>query len=249
MKKTLGLLLFLLAGVLKLHAQARIAFGDGTKVQTLSKTVLRTEGIETELDVEVKNISPRDVRIRLEEIERTVSDSLYSFQVCLKSYDGDAACIPTPRGYVSEYKSIAPGALLEQFKVGLIHRQRSGSAVIRYRIVSESLEDTLTLTAQFTVENPTATLSTFSSPVYGIRAVGPNPAFETLSVEYALPPGVKNAVLEIYDLMGRAALKLPLSASETRIGLSVRHLNPGVYFLNLKADDKIIAVKRFSVGR
>ncbi len=238
-----------LATSMGLYAQPRIAFGDGSNNQVLNKNALKTQGIEADMDVEVKNISSRDVRIRLEEMERTLSDTSFGVQVCLKAFNGDGACIPTPVGYVSELKSIAPNQTLEQFKVILVHKQKAGTGQIKYRIVTEDLSDTLILTANFTIESPASLAPRSAAPVYGFQSVGPNPASDVLKLEYALPQGAKNAAVEIYDLMGRLAHKSTLSPRDNHIELSVRNLNPGIHFVNLTADGKTIAVKRFSVGR
>lgn len=247
--KTLVFSMLTLLSSLGLYAQPRIVFSDGTNAQTMTKTALRTQGIEVDMDVEVKNISSRDVRIRLEEFERTLSDTSFGVQVCLKAFNGDGACIPTPVGYVSELKSIEPNKILEQFKVILVHKQKAGTGQVKYRIVSEDLSDTLLLTANFTVENPVSVIPRSSSPVYGFNSVGPNPATDVLKLDYAIPAGVKNAAVEVYDLMGRLAHKLSVPAGENQFELSVRGLNPGMYFLNLTADGKTLAVKRFSVKR
>jgi hypothetical protein len=239
-----------LLGRATIQAQPRIAFGDGTKVNVLNSVAPANVGIEAELDVVVKNISVRDVRIRLEEIERTLSDTSYSVQVCLKAFGGDGACIPTPPGYVSELKTIAPNQTLEQFKILLVHRQKSGTGQVKYRIVSEDLSDTLMLTANFTIEGQSTQWSPRAfHPVHGFSSVGPIPAADVLKLEFTLPPGTKSAVVEVYDLMGRIALRTPAPHGETRMDVNVRNLNPGVYFVHLTADGKTVGVKRFSVKR
>ena len=75
----------------------------------------------------------------------------------------------------------------------------------------------------------------------------PNPFSNRAIVNYALPPGTKNATLIVYDLAGRQRDTYKLPNTETQITINASKLCTGLYFYSLVVDGRVIDTKKMVV--
>ena len=76
----------------------------------------------------------------------------------------------------------------------------------------------------------------------------PNPASSVVRFDYALP-GVANASVSVYNLLGQEVLKQDLNALQGQAVLSVADLTEGIYFCNLKVDGRTVKTEKFIVRK
>lgn len=63
--------------------------------------------------------------------------------------------------------------------------------------------------------------------------VYPNPAYSHFTVEYQMKTPINNGVIEIADIMGKTVRRIPLTAAEDQLVISLRDFNKGVYIVSL----------------
>jgi len=85
----------------------------------------------------------------------------------------------------------------------------------------------------------------FSAPdQIELRGTAPNPAQFQTSVQYAVPPGVSDAQLVLYDMLGRKVRSVPIrSTGRQTATLSTTDLAPGMYFLRLSGGGEVRTTK------
>jgi len=76
----------------------------------------------------------------------------------------------------------------------------------------------------------------------------PNPASSVVRFDYELP-GVANASVSVYNLLGQEVLKQDLTALQGQAVLSVADLTEGIYFCNLKVDGRTVKTEKFIVRK
>ncbi len=81
--------------------------------------------------------------------------------------------------------------------------------------------------------------------------VGPIPAFNECRIYYKFPQVINAPELEIYDLQGRKRHSIPLngSAPEGDVWMDVSDWTPGMYFMQIVSDHKVLATRKVMVGR
>jgi len=75
----------------------------------------------------------------------------------------------------------------------------------------------------------------------------PNPAENTLNVEYKLTNECNNGVVEIYDLPGRLIISEPLKKQTDNITLDISNIPSGVYFIVFKANGVQKQIKQINI--
>ena len=76
----------------------------------------------------------------------------------------------------------------------------------------------------------------------------PNPASSVVRFDYELP-GVANASMSVYNLLGQEVLKQDLTALQGQAVLSVADLTEGIYFCNLKVNGRTVKTEKFIVRK
>jgi hypothetical protein len=66
-------------------------------------------------------------------------------------------------------------------------------------------------------------------------------------IDYTLPANVTAASLRISDMQGRVIGVQQINTFEERAQIQTSELATGVYFLNLMAEDRVIAVSKLRV--
>lgn len=98
------------------------------------------------------------------------------------------------------------------------------------------------------VEDPTASISQEDlARGFDLSNPYPNPAEDMAWIDYTLPANVTAASLRISDMQGRVIGVQQINTFEERAQIQTSELATGVYFVNLMAEDRVIAVSKLRV--
>jgi len=77
----------------------------------------------------------------------------------------------------------------------------------------------------------------------------PNPAINTVNVDYTIPESVNEATIAITNMLGSKVKEVTLSNLSGKVQIPVFDLINGIYFYSLMADDQLILTRKFVVRR
>jgi hypothetical protein len=72
----------------------------------------------------------------------------------------------------------------------------------------------------------------------------PNPAISGLTVSYAIDANFDNAVINVYNVLGKKMISKELNRAKGQVNLDVEPLDAGVYFYAIKVDGQTIRAER-----
>jgi hypothetical protein len=74
--------------------------------------------------------------------------------------------------------------------------------------------------------------------------VFPNPFNDNVSIEYNIPNGSVNPIIEIFDALGKSIKKINLQDTEGKLLLNSTEFSKGIYFYVISANGEIILDKK-----
>jgi len=77
----------------------------------------------------------------------------------------------------------------------------------------------------------------------------PNPAMNTVKIDYTIPSDVKQASIVIHNMLGSEVKKISLEEISGTARIQVSELLNGIYFYSLVADEKLVMTRKFVVKR
>lgn len=120
----------------------------------------------------------------------------------------------------------------------------TGLSVYRYVFYNKTdLNDTISVTITFNASPNSVNELTAAEKL----TIYPNPVANMAHITYKLENN-DEAKLELHNMLGSKVKEIKLDATQNKLDLSVRDLNPGVYFYTLVQDNKAIATKRLVVS-
>lgn len=134
------------------------------------------------------------------------------------------------------------------FKMTLEPRNTGGTTTVTMRFYNANdVNDYIDHTIVY-VEDPTASISEEDlARGFDLSNPYPNPASDFAWIDYTLPSNVTTASLRITDMQGRAIGQQAINTFEDRAQIQTSDLASGVYFVNLMAEDRIIATSKLRV--
>jgi hypothetical protein len=75
----------------------------------------------------------------------------------------------------------------------------------------------------------------------------PNPAVSKVNVDYSLPVYVKEATIQITNMLGAKVREIKLEELSGTARIEVSELQNGIYFYSLVADNKLVLTRKFVV--
>lgn len=84
---------------------------------------------------------------------------------------------------------------------------------------------------------------------YKISEAYPNPAINTVNMDYSLPGDVRKASIVITNMLGSRVKEITLTDLNGKISIPVNDLVNGIYFHSLLLDDKPVLTRKFVVKR
>jgi hypothetical protein len=80
-----------------------------------------------------------------------------------------------------------------------------------------------------------------------ISNIYPNPASEVAAVDYAIAPGVGEAKLVFYNVLGAPVGEFPLDRNERKLTIRTSEYTNGLYFYQLYVDGKSLVTKKLLI--
>ena len=87
----------------------------------------------------------------------------------------------------------------------------------------------------------------YTSDKITVSNIYPNPANDQAELDYTISPGLRDARLIIYNVLGSQMNELPLSKTERKLRVDTREMPTGLYFYQLSVDGKKVATKKMLV--
>lgn len=126
-----------------------------------------------------------------------------------------------------------------------VPKGRPGKTIIKYEFwVEGTPEDKAFFTVEFLVQ-PSSIFENNSR----MGNAAPNPARESVKIDYQLQPTTQNASIRISNLMGQTVLERPLTSMSGTIQLSLSGLQEGVYFYSLVVDNQVSSTRKLIIRR
>lgn len=89
-----------------------------------------------------------------------------------------------------------------------------------------------------------------SSPIdFYLSQNTPNPSGSGTIIQYKLPQGTEQALIEIIDITGKKAATYPLYNSEGKVEVNAEGFHSGMYFYSLYVDGKVLGRKKMLVQK
>jgi hypothetical protein len=126
-----------------------------------------------------------------------------------------------------------------------VPKSRPGKSIIKYEFwIEGSPEDKAFFTVEFFIQP--------SSIVENLNRLGnaaPNPASESVKIDYQINPSAVSASLRLSNLMGQTVLERPINTSSGTIHLPLSNLPEGVYFYSLVIDTQVSTTRKLIIRR
>ncbi|OJV16431.1 MAG: hypothetical protein BGO21_26405 [Dyadobacter sp. 50-39] len=87
----------------------------------------------------------------------------------------------------------------------------------------------------------------FVSDKISVSNVYPNPASEYAEIDFTINPGLRDARLTFYNVLGSQMQEFTLNKNERKLRINTRDMATGLYFYQLSVDGKKVATKKMLV--
>ncbi|WP_025762378.1 T9SS type A sorting domain-containing protein [Dyadobacter tibetensis] len=87
----------------------------------------------------------------------------------------------------------------------------------------------------------------FSNEKITVSNIYPNPASEYAELDFTIQPGVREAKVIFYSILGTQMQEYDLKKSERKIRVNTREMPTGLYFYQLSLDGKKVATKKMLI--
>ncbi|MGL4597350.1 MAG: T9SS type A sorting domain-containing protein [Bacteroidia bacterium] len=97
-------------------------------------------------------------------------------------------------------------------------------------------------------DTPSGILSNLSSNSISLANPTPNPATNTVSMNYKMTNTPASAKLVVFNMLGAQVMETEITSNEGTVRMDVSILEQGVYFCSLVADNKTLTTRRLVVS-
>lgn len=87
----------------------------------------------------------------------------------------------------------------------------------------------------------------FTNEKITVSNIYPNPASEYAELDFSIQPGVREAKVTIYNILGSQMDEYELRKSDRKLRVNTREMPTGLYFYQLSIDGKKVATKKMLV--
>jgi len=87
----------------------------------------------------------------------------------------------------------------------------------------------------------------FVNDKISVSNVYPNPASEYAEIDFTINPGLRDAKLTFYNVLGSQIQEFTLNKNERKLRVNTRDMATGLYFYQLSVDGKKVATKKMLV--
>lgn len=152
-----------------------------------------------------------------------------------------------PDTYESPFaQSIAAGAVNDQFYGDYNPQNVPGLSTITYVFFdANNRNDSVAVKVEFNA-SPASIGDDLLKQVKFSEAY-PNPAINTVKVDYSIPAAVSKSSIVITNMLGAEVKEITLDEHSGTARIEVSGLLNGIYFYSLLADDKLVLTRKFVV--
>lgn len=199
--------------------------------------------IEMDYGLHTENTGSSSVILGCKRYEVNVvsgSQNYFCWNVCYSPTDAGAQ----PYWVAQDPLTVETDSVYSNFHA--YHRPTGTTGISTYRYVfynQANPNDSISVTFTFNA-SPTSVEDLMATEKL---AIYPNPAVDVAHVNYNLSGG-KDAELVLHNMLGSKVKEIKLNPDQNKLDLSVRDLNPGVYFYTLVEGGNTIATKRLVVS-
>lgn len=87
----------------------------------------------------------------------------------------------------------------------------------------------------------------FVNDKISVSNVYPNPASEYAEIDFTINPGLRDAKLTFYNVLGSQMQEFTLNKNDRKLRINTRDMATGLYFYQLSVDGKKVATKKMLV--
>jgi hypothetical protein len=154
-----------------------------------------------------------------------------------------------PTTYVSPFpQTIQAGAVNDQFYGDYNPQSIPGKSTITYVFFDmNNVNDSVAVTVEFNASPATAD-NELPSEIC-ISSAYPNPAINTVCLDYNLPGAFNKASVVISNILGAQVKEVVLYNNSGKVQIPVSDLENGIYFYSVVADNQLVVTRKFVVKR
>lgn len=214
-----------------------VALNAGSTIQVLGDPLDETI---TEI-IYIKNNAAEAKDVKVKKVINAgdtlpLTTNYFCFGVC---YPPDTYESPFPR-------TIQAGAVNEDFYCDYSPHTVPGISTIRYVFFdANNIDDSVSITVEFNASP--ASVNEELAKLVKLSDAYPNPAINSVNVDYNLPVTVNKAKITITNMLGSKVKEVSLENHSGKARIIVTDLIDGIYFYSLVADDKLVLTRKFMV--
>lgn len=126
-----------------------------------------------------------------------------------------------------------------------VPKSKPGKTTIKYEFwVEGTPDDNAFFIVEFLVQP-----SSLTENINRLGNAAPNPARETVNIDYQLQPTTRIASIRISNLMGQTVLEQPLPSTSGTIQLPLVGLQEGIYFYSLVIDKQVSSTRKLIIRK
>ncbi|MBC8319962.1 MAG: T9SS type A sorting domain-containing protein [Bacteroidetes bacterium] len=194
-----------------------------------------------EFGVVLNNNTTNGVNIKVVRNQISLLDSTinyYCWGVCYPSHiDSSGMYKFVPAGGSSE---------VEWFSAHYEIHDAVGISLVEYKFYNmDNPDEYVTIVAKFDT-SPDGIEETILNNTY-VSEIYPNPAINTVNIDYDLPREVEKASVKIINLLGSVVKEQEVDTRNSKMRMDVSDLNGGIYFYSLFINGEIYSTKKLIV--
>jgi hypothetical protein len=193
--------------------------------------------------IAVKNTSDHDISVKVKAYEIDVIENTMNMFCWANN------CYPPGTAVSPKSDTLAPGELNETgFSGDYVPNSILGTSKVMYTFFDEnSVNDSASVVISFIsgyAGLPDGLLEqiTFSNPY-------PNPANASVHFDYSFPAGIRDAKLEIHNLLGSVVKETRISERQGHLIIDTGDLREGMYFYTLVAGQQSVKAGKLIIKR
>lgn len=189
----------------------------------------------------VTNNSSQNISVRVKKVELDVvpgTENYFCWTLCYQ-----------PSQYIGDTLIMKAGSTdKSHFSADYDAYGNAGKTRIRYVFYDDNNPtDSVCYVAEFYAGSGVGIAD--NKPIEANAKVFPNPAKNTLNLDYSLSKKNANVTFEIRNILGSVVLKTQLNAKNGQEKLDISHLNNGVYFYAIRSDNNVLLSNKLVVRK
>jgi len=134
----------------------------------------------------------------------------------------------------------------EDFKGEFFANENLGISIVKYRFYDFNNVDDYTEVVVKYLSSPTAIEEDIAKNI-SLSNAYPNPAINTVNLDYSFDIRFSTASLKIVNLLGSVVKEVEMDQNNSRLSLNVSDMTSGIYFYSVVVNNEIIQTKKLVI--